>query len=79
MCLLQMAQKLAGWLLCVCAVAAPNVTASRDTVGVRKGAPLFFEGGGPPLLRQSALAGGGSESVSAVPRAGCLHGKCSMY
>lgn len=54
-----MAQKLAGWLLCVCAVAAPNVTSSRDTedtvVGVRKGTPLFFEGGVPSLQRQLAL------------------------
>lgn len=46
-----MTQKLAGRLLCVCALAAPNVTSCRGTediaVNVRKGAPLFFEVGSP--------------------------------
>ena len=46
-----MAQKLAGQLLCVCVVAAPNVASCRGTediaVSVRKGVPLFFEVGSP--------------------------------
>lgn len=70
-------RKLARQLLCVCAMSAPNIISCRGTggvvVGVGKGAPRYFEAA---QGRARALS---PVPAQALPCAGCLHGKCSVY